>query len=512
MENKSEGGIEYEENIRKRMERFTYLLNHAGLDNKQYQYDGVEWCVRNELRSDPIDNVRGGLVVDEMGLGKTIMMIGTMFCNMVPRTLIVLPSILISQWYNEIYRISGHKAVMYYGQGKRGIKMDDLLKARIVLTSYHHITISRKKMELGMLHRVLWDRVIYDEAHHLRNKTISCFLGCKNIRARIKWFVSGTPIQNKKNDYYNLCNALGLSKGFYKNTENLLLIREMFILNRTKKDVGLGSVLKDIVNNTIVVPWTNSDEKKVAEEIHTLIPVCGISIAKSGCLSDLIDDNGVRLMAFLRAKQACIMPALMRVLIKGLIVNGMLKQDPEKEQMYLDYLESKSKLDSVISKIMERSMNQRGKIVFCHYRQEIDYIASQLSLKGLLVMVFDGRSHGKEKRKRLTEKYDVLILQIQTGCEGLNLQKYYSEVYFVSPHWNPSIEEQAIARCHRIGQQEEVEVFRFIMDDFVQKEKEKERKDEDGDEDEDESKEISLESYICKVQDIKRQIRSEILG
>jgi SNF2 family DNA or RNA helicase len=484
------------------MERFTYLLNHAGLDSKQYQYDGVEWCLGNELRVNPIDNVRGGLVVDEMGLGKTIMMIGTMFCNMVPRTLIVLPPILISQWSREIYRISGHKALVYYAHEKRGIKIDDLLKARIVLTSYHHITISKKKMQLGLLHRVLWDRVIFDESHHLRNKKTTCFLGCKNIRARIKWFVSGTPIQNKKNDFYNLCNALGLSKSFYKNTENLLLIRELFILNRTKKDVGLGAVLKDTVNHTIIVPWSNLDEKKVAEEIHTLLPACGVSTEKSGSLSDLIDDNNVRLMAFLRAKQACIMPSLMQVLIKGLIVNGMLKQ--EQEHLYLDYLESKNKLDSVITKIMERATNGRGKIVFCQYRKEIDYIASQLSLNKLSVMVFDGRAHGKQRKKMLVEKHDVLILQIQTGCEGLNLQQYYSEVYFVSPHWNPSIEEQAVARCHRIGQQEQVEVFRFIMDDFSNAQG-------DGSRDEDDN-EITLEKYICQVQDVKRGFRKEIFG
>ena len=50
-----------------------------------------------------------------------------------------------------------------------------------------------------------------------------------------------------------------------------------------------------------------------------------------------------------------------------------------------------------------------------------------------------------------------------TGCEGLNLQEY-SEIYFVSPHWNPAVEDQAVARCHRIGQTEPVKVFRFKMD------------------------------------------------
>jgi hypothetical protein len=57
-------------------------------------------------------------------------------------------------------------------------------------------------------------------------------------------------------------------------------------------------------------------------------------------------------------------------------------------------------------------------------------------------------------------------MQIQTGCEGLNLQDNYSEIYFVSPNWNPYIEDQAIARCHRIGQKKTVFVWRFEMSNF----------------------------------------------
>jgi SNF2 family DNA or RNA helicase len=62
----------------------------------------------------------------------------------------------------------------------------------------------------------------------------------------------------------------------------------------------------------------------------------------------------------------------------------------------------------------------------------------------------------------LTELPQVLLLQIRTGCEGLNLQEY-SDVYFVTPHWNPAVEEQAIGRCDRIGQTKRVRVFRFVM-------------------------------------------------
>ena len=56
---------------------------------------------------------------------------------------------------------------------------------------------------------------------------------------------------------------------------------------------------------------------------------------------------------------------------------------------------------------------------------------------------------------------DVLIIQIKSGCEGLNLQNY-NDVYFTSPHWNPAVEDQAVARVHRLGQLKPVNVYHFI--------------------------------------------------
>ena len=99
----------------------------------------------------------------------------------------------------------------------------------------------------------------------------------------------------------------------------------------------------------------------------------------------------------------------------------------------------------------------------------------------------------------LQDKNDVLILQIQTGCEGLNLQENYSEIYFVSPHWNPAIEDQAIARCHRIGQKKEVSIQRFEMSNFLKEGK-------DGEVDT-----MTIDNYASSVQSHKRLIASECL-
>ena len=112
------------------------------------------------------------------------------------------------------------------------------------------------------------------------------------------------------------------------------------------------------------------------------------------------------------------------------------------------------------------------------------------------VVTYDGRNSGSTSK--LCQQADAIILQIQTGCEGLNLQKYFSEIYFVSPHWNPAVEDQAIARCHRIGQEKEVHVFRFEMDGFDKVE-------------EQEFAPITLDKYVNKVQDGKRDIANSLL-
>lgn len=467
------------------MKRFEFLVNHANLKKKAYQYDGVSWCVDNELKETPFyGSIRGGIIADEMGLGKTFTMIGTMFANMLACTLIVVPPILINQWYQEIFRVSGHKALIYHGATKKTITIEQLARSRIVITTYGAISISRKKLELDKIHKVLWNRVVFDEAHHLRNRKTIRFLGCSNIRATIRWFMTGTPIQNKRTDLYHLLSALGLPKSAYIEVPAVL---KQYVLRRTKKSVGLQ--MPDVVETTILVPWANSFEKKVSEEIHCAVPMSQVSYKKSGLFSEVLF-QGQSLTAILRAKQICIMPSLLKPLVESLVLKKILTED------YILLLENHSKVDAVISCIVAQKDNGKGKIVFCHYHDEIDLIAEQLTAHGITTAVFDGRTKGISRWDKLKENATVLILQIQTGCEGLNLQENYSEVYFVSPHWNPSIEDQAIARCHRMGQLNEVKVFRFIMDSF--------EKDEESKIDP-----ITLEKYIHMVQEIKRQIYAE---
>lgn len=472
--------------IKERMERFKYLLQNAKFEHKQYQYDGVEWCIKNELRPNPPENVRGGFIADEMGLGKTIMMIGTMFANFLPHTLIVVPPILIQQWHKEIFKATGHEVLVFHGKFKKYYTQNDINNARIVLTTYN--TLIFKDCPLKKL---VWNRVIFDEAHHLRNFNTLRYSSCKQIKARVRWLITGTPIQNKRSDFYSLCCATGMKSAYYMDTSNWTHLKHNFILRRTKQQVGID--LPSITKTELVVEWKNDKEMSLSEEIHALLTnQTHVPISKRKKIAQIFGKGGI-LTALLRAKQSCIMPELMRLQMEMFYQMGWITNEA------LEALSYSSKLDYVTNFILERKNNEKGKIIFCQFKHEIDAIASRLREGGLKkVITYDGRNSGGQNLASLSKPADALIIQIQTGCEGLNLQDNFSEIYFVSPHWNPCVEDQAIARCHRIGQKKPVDVFKFEMRGFLI-------------ENNIYPNTLTLDKYVNNTQEIKREMSKQIL-
>jgi len=487
---------DFEEILTQRLGMFERYIERAKMDRKQYQYDGVKWMLKNEIRSDPPCGVRGGFIADEMGLGKTIMMIGLMLCNFMSKTLIVVPPVLIDQWWVQIYRTTGHKALIYHGANKNEITLDDLNEAKIVITSYGSVTMTQndvKSKHITMLHRISWNRIIFDEAHHLRNQKTTRYFSVKILPSQIRWLVSGTPIQNKKKDFFNLCSMIRLPASYYTNFDNLIELTRSFIMKRTKASVGIK--MEELNINKRLVDWKTQSEMQLSKEIHSTMGFSNVYLKSNSKIANVLNITG-KLASILRARQSCIYPKLLMNSMERLVQSGQIFHYDE----YKEALNYSSKLDAVVNTILERKDNGCGKIVFCHFREEIDDIAERLIKADIPnVMTLDGRTTGTRRYDALNNKNDVLILQIQTGCEGLNLQENYSEIYFVSPHWNPAIEDQAIARCHRIGQNKPVFVYRFAMSGFVKDE-------------EQEVNPITVDTHISNVQHNKRSIAVEILG
>ena len=463
--------------IGKATKRFDDFLTFAGLQKKEYQTEGIQFCLKNELASESLPHqVRGGIVADEMGLGKTIMMIGLILANFQKRTLIVLPVALLKQWEQQILKNTGHQALVFYGEEKKRITQQMLENAPVVITTYGHMVrrsfaaITHKdvsnsthtRARENRLYGVKWGRVIFDEAHHLKGRKTQIFCSVSTLNADIRWFVTGTPIQNSIHDLYSLCALLGLPAAYYANKDNIRAVVKHFILKRTKQSVGLS--LPPLTTKNIVVQWSNPAEMILSRNLHSGIGCLNIPGVTDPALPDadaldmswFPEPSPVKIGRMIQAKQSCIYPRLA-------CRKSVPQMPPCEDENY------SSKISKVVRTILSRKDNGKRKIVFCHFRGEIDYIQARLTtaFPSLVVRYLDGRTKENERRQILAPDaaIDVLILQIQTCCEGLNLQQF-SEVYFVSPDWNPSVEDQAIARCHRFGQTEPVIVFRFVMAPF----------------------------------------------
>lgn len=459
------------------MTKFHEWIALAKLDSKVYQEEGVKKMLTLETDTEPLYGCRGGFMTDEMGLGKTIQMLSLLLINPVERTLIVLPRVLLDQWECAIYKFFGHKPLIYHGTRKHEKPLET---SPVVLTTYG--TVALRKTKSGTetpspLRELKWGRIIYDEAHHLRNKGTSGYKGASKLKSNISWFVTGTPIQNALSDVYSLMNLLGVPKDVYSTDEGLRNVAEHFRIGRTKKDVGIE--LPDVETHHIMVDWKSDAELNIACDLHSILDFSNVTSANVDNLISALTHH--KLPALLRMRQSCLQMSMLKEAAKNLICLGMIKEDDIRDGM-----ETQSKLDKVIDVIEQRKSNGNSKIIFSYFHSEIDALSKKFTEMGMTVGVVDGRTTQKQRDLILTTTYDVLILQIQSSCEGLNLQTY-NEIYFTSPHWNPAVHDQAIARAHRIGQKKTVHVFNFEMEGFG-----------DG------SK--SIDSYCMEIQRVKRRL------
>ena len=430
------------------------LLARNGLNRLDHQLDCISWCLRIENVGAVLDDgavVRSGIIADEMGLGKTLQMLGLIIEQITkkPRTLIVLPRALLEQWHQTIEEFLGHDAAILHGSKK---VLDT--NAPIVLTTYGTMA-SQCKRKSSDLSTAVWDRVIFDEAHHMRNPKSLAAKAAAGLNCAHKWLLTGTPIQNSLGDIKSLCQIVGAPQDLLKKEPGLVGVLQKILLRRTKESVGLE--LPTMTRTVVHVAWSSKREKELAEDIHALVSFSGV-IGKMKSADAVPPHHFVVLQ---QTRQSCIDAALLKGSVTTLQEAGIITASEEEA---MDLI-GRSKMQRVIEVITQQPKAEK-KLVFCHYRKEIDRIVSELRSRNLRVEAFDGRTKQSAREELLANAdIDVLVLQIKTGCEGLNLQTF-NQVYFVTPHWNPAVEDQAVARCHRQGQEKVVRVFTFRMEPF----------------------------------------------
>ena len=406
-----------------------------------YQREGVLWLLSMENQT---SGVRAGILADEMGLGKSIQLIATMLGNPKPRTLIIVPKSIITQWSEEINRFAPNLTINIFDGPDRRIK-----EADVTLAPYTLLTTKGEKGDARTpLHMVQWDRVILDEAHEIRNKKSKLFKSVCRLQTQIKWIVTGTPVFNSMEDFVSLCTFLGLSKVVVQGMTSK--IKDIYILRRTKEDLAQ-------INERLRLPpcYFENVELEMFPDEKQLYEIVFLEAQETirdafRHAQSLNAKNMVILECLLRARQCMIWPAM--------YLEGVAKQNGTKAEQWV----GRSNKMETLFRMIDGHPDEKS-LIFCQFRGEMNYIQSQL--KGPVFRI-DG-SVPKEDRVSQIEGFKkaasgaVFIIQIRSGGQGLNLQEA-TRVYITAPSWNPATELQAIGRAHRTGQTKPVYVKKLI--------------------------------------------------
>ena len=470
-----------------------FIIKNQNLINKTYEYmdsvgfslyphqkDGIRWMLNKELNGFLLqNNIKSGLLCDIPGLGKTIQTCATIWANPVSKTLLIVPKSVIDQWVGSINKIIPNCNIHIHHGTSKFKSIDELYQSNfnIVITTLQSIY---KKREQTIFHHFgLWDRIIIDEAHYIRNtKSISSIMAC-SLRAKHKWCLTGTPIQNNIKDLLALYKFIGVNECYLnksyieKLNKSLLLRRNKCVLNKSNLKIP------KIIYNEHIVNFKTKKERDFYIDIKKNILDEYIEIMNSGL--SINQQNLVIFELLLRLRQVTIHPQI--------VINGLEKKFGSKFKNH--YNGSSSKIDKIVDMIKHTGNDLC--IVFCQFKNEIDILQKTLEKFNIGSKRYDGSMNLKQRKKTLdsfmpsennnllknivkklpfeieniihsftTSK--VLLMQIKAGGVGLNLQQF-QHIFITSPDWNPGNEIQAIARADRIGQNKVVNIHKFILKD-----------------------------------------------
>ncbi len=471
-----------------------------------HQTDGVSWLLERESK------MKGGLLCDDMGLGKTMQIVSLFIANPLHRTLIVLPPVLIPQWISTIEKVIRNFHINYYVKQFTSKNSSDIRKALlssdsdkhfIILCSYNML-INRNKFatrdECYPRINFRWDRLILDEIHMIRNDKSKINRTISNTYARIRWGLSGTPINNRLKDLKTLLSFVTHSDNEGIPIKKLI---DDCVLRRVKENVLTKKLPPCIIHN-VCIPF----QSQIEQDVYTLV---SDNVLSSLGLNHVNDITSISLEIFeqlIRMRQiaACppiAMESLSKKWFKKHPATDWLLQDTPRFPEYVSRgigcdTGNMSKFNFLVNDMNKDSLNMNKTIIFCHFKAELRMYKKILDDFNYNTAIIDGSIDKKDRTEILsgfmcskydirdivshkcgfhcnshenidiTKKihkhlsYDVVLIQIDCGGTGLNLQGA-NRIYITSPHYNPAIEMQAIARAHRIGQKRPVLVKRMVL-------------------------------------------------
>jgi superfamily II DNA or RNA helicase len=411
-------------------------------DLRPYQREGCAWI---EFL---YQHRFGACLADDMGLGKTVQTIGfiaerlqTDLTDKTGAILIVLPPSLVFNWQDEFERFAPRIKVQ--DCLTRGSLEPALQSAQVILTTY-----DRVRVEIAAYEAQHFDVVVFDEAHSLKNVTAARTKAAARVRRRFTLCLTGTPVENNISEFYSVMSTsvpgiFGTLKhfkeGFRKDPERLLGRAKPFILRRTK-----DKILKELPRkeeHELFLEMTPLQQEMYART------VAEVREEVAEAFDDRPDQQAgiVALAAILRLRQVCVSPELLNKPSKGFA----------------------PKFAYLADKLEELESEGNAALVFSQFRGALDEMEKVAKQAGVRYLRMDGHTP-MAKRKQLVQDFQsedgpsFFFISLKTGGVGLNLTRA-NYVFHVDPWWNPSVENQASDRAHRIGQTRSVFVQRLVM-------------------------------------------------
>ncbi len=388
----------------------------------------------------------GGILADDMGLGKTLEVIS--FISTLKSSkpiLIVTPTSLIFNWINEFNKfLPSRKIIPIYGKEESRKNTIALMENDIYITSYDTL-----RNDLESYKEKEFELIILDEAQFIKNSNAKKTQSVKEINAKHKLVLTGTPIENSVSDLWSLFDFLmpgffpneSTFKSDYTNDENYRKITKKrvtpFILKRTKEDS-----LNDLPSKEEIIMTSslNTEERKVYEA--TRIEAKNI-LDKS---KDFVSILGY--LTILR--EICIDPSL----------------------VYSNFKTSSSKLDLMEKITLDEIKKGNRVLIFSQFVKALSKIENKLNENNIKYLYIDGQTKS-EDRVNIANEFNndesikVCVISLKAGGTGLNLTGA-NVVIHLDPWWNYSKEAQASDRVYRIGQTKDVKVYKLISENTVE--------------------------------------------
>ena len=410
----------------------------------------------------------GGILADDMGLGKTIQILAIILKyknskeeNNRKTSIVISPSSLTLNWLNEAKKFAPTlKLGIIRGNAKeREEQIKNLNDYDLIITSYD---LLKRDIESYKELNYTFKFAIADEAQYLKNSNTKNAKVIKSIKAETRLALTGTPIENSLAELWSIFDFImpGYLFGYkeFKNTYEIPIVKEQdenamnklkmliepFVLRRTKKEV-----LTELPEKTITV--LNNEMTQEQEEIY----LSYLAQAKQE-VADEINANGFEksqikiLAALTRLRQICCHPKLFISNYSGMC----------------------SKLEQCMEIIEDGIASGHKILLFSTYTSMFDIIEEKLKNRKIKYFKLTGATKVDDRIKMVDEFNEnddvkIFLISLKAGGTGLNLTGADMVIHY-DPWWNLSAENQATDRAYRIGQRNNVQVYKLITKNSIE--------------------------------------------